>query len=266
MNNALLMNIIVFIKQVPETSSVHINPETNTLMRDGVASIMNPFDEFALEIALQLKEERGAEITAISMGPPQAKAVLREALARGADRAFLLSGVEFAGSDTWATSYALAQAVKRMCASPDLLLFGRQAIDGDTAQVGAGVSEFLNLPLVSNVLKIEINAQNFVVETVDDHGSAWIEGNLPVVLSVAKGEQALRFASLAGWLDYADDDAIKVLSAADIEADPALCGISGSPTKVNQIFTPPTRSGGVKIDASHDGELGATVILQEMAN
>ena len=145
------MHIVVCIKQVPDTTNVRINPKTNTLMREGVESIVNPFDEYALEEGLRLKDLVGAKVTVVSMGPPQATAVLREALARGADDAYLVSSRAFGGADTLATSYTIAQAIKKACGgkAPDLVLFGKQAIDGDTAQVGPGVSEFLGVPLVT---------------------------------------------------------------------------------------------------------------------
>ncbi len=139
------MHVVVCMKQVPDTTNVRINPETNTLMREGVESIINPFDEYALEEALKLKDTLGATVTVVSMGPPQATAVIREALARGADKGALVSSRAFGGADTLATSYTLSMAIRKLCGGqvPDLVLFGKQAIDVDTAQVGPGVSEFL---------------------------------------------------------------------------------------------------------------------------
>ena len=149
------MHIVVCIKQVPGTTKVQINPETNTLIRDGVEAIINPFDENALEAALVQKETSGAKVTVVCMGPPQADAALREALARGADDAVLLCDRAFAGSDTWATSYAIAQGIKAL-EKVDVVLCGKQAIDGDTAQVGPGVAEFLGWPVVTYVRKLEV--------------------------------------------------------------------------------------------------------------
>lgn len=160
------MHIIICLKQVPDTSDIRINPETNTLMREGVESILNPFDEFALEEGLRLKDLHGARVTVLSMGPPQAERVLREALARGADDAVLLTDPAFAGSDTWATSCTLACAIRKINPHPDLVLFGKQAIDGDTAQVGPGVAEFLNLPLVTFAISIKVEGDIFVAETM----------------------------------------------------------------------------------------------------
>jgi electron transfer flavoprotein beta subunit len=249
------MHVVVCVKQVPDTANVRINPETNTLMREGVESIVNPFDEYALEQGLMLKDSHGAKLTVISMGPPQATAVLREALARGADDAFLVSSRAFGGADTLATSYTLAQAVKKACGgkTPDLVLFGKQAIDGDTAQVGPGVSEFLGVPLVTYVRKIDVaysgGEAKFTVESVMDDGVATIEGKLPAVMTVLKESDAPRFAPLAGAMRAAKTD-ITVLDERDIEADPAYIGLKGSPTKVVTIFPPPIKGGGEKIVVS----------------
>ncbi len=178
------MHVVVCVKQVPDTTNVRINPKTNTLMREGVESIVNPFDEYALEQGLLLKDRHGARLTVISMGPPQATAVLREALARGADEAFLVSSRAFGGADTLATSYTLSQAIRKACGGvPDIVLFGKQAIDGDTAQVGPGVSEFLGVPLVTYVKELEVRSDGpsatYRVVTVMDEGTSTIEGRLP---------------------------------------------------------------------------------------
>ena len=149
------MHIVVCVKQVPNTTQVRINPETNTLVRDGVESIMNPFDENALEMALQLKEKHaGAKVTVLTMGPPQAAEVLKEAVGRGADDVMLLCDRAFAGSDTWATSYALSMAIRKMATPPDLVLFGKQAIDGDTAQGGPGLAVWRGMPGIAYARKI----------------------------------------------------------------------------------------------------------------
>ena len=266
------MRIVVCIKQVPDTTNVRINPKTNTLMREGVESIVNPFDEYALEEALRLKDSHGAHVTVITMGPPQATAVLREALARGADDAFLVSSRAFGGADTLATSYTLSQAIKKACGgkTPDLVLFGKQAIDGDTAQVGPGVSEFLGVPLVTYVKKITLSkgagetgvspmAVNFTVESLMDDGTAVIEGSLPAVMTVVKEASTPRFASLAGWMDAAKAP-VTVLDEKAVEANPLWIGLTGSPTKVVTIFPPPTKGGGEKVDARGDASAGARAI------
>ena len=242
------LRIVVCVKQVPDSTNVRINPKTNTLMREGVESIVNPFDEHALELALVLKDRCGAEVTVISMGPPQATAVLREALARGADRAFLVSSRAFGGADTLATSYTLSAAIRKACggASPDLVFFGKQAIDGDTAQVGPGVSEFLDLPLVTYVKSLEVTGSAYRVTTLVDDGEHEIEGALPAVMTVVKEAGAPRFAPLAGAMRAAKAE-IAVLDEKAIAADPIRIGLKGSPTKVVKIFPPPTRTGGRKI-------------------
>ena len=257
------MHIIVCIKQVPDTTAVRINPETNTLMREGVESILNPFDEFALEEALRLKDTHGARVSALTMGPPQAQAVLREALARGVDDAVLLTDTAFAGSDTWATSCTIACAIKKINPNPDLVLFGKQAIDGDTAQVGPGVSEFLGLPLVTFATAIKVNGEKFSVETMMDEGVDIIEGHLPVVATVAKGSSAPRFASLSGWLK-ASKAQITVWDAVDIAVDFSMTGLDGSPTRVVEIFAPPVREGGVRIDAREDAGVAVKMILERL--
>lgn len=249
------MHVVVCVKQVPDSTNVRINPKTNTLMREGVESIVNPFDEHALELALVLKDRCGAEVTVISMGPPQATAVLREALARGADRAFLVSSRAFGGADTLATSYTLAAAIRKACdgTAPDLVLFGKQAIDGDTAQVGPGVSEFLDLPLVTYVRALEVTAASgaYRATTLMDDGEHEIEGALPAVMTVVKEAGAPRFAPLAGAMRAAKAE-IEVLDEKAIAADPIRIGLKGSPTKVVKIFPPPTRTGGRKIEWNGD--------------
>ena len=256
------MQVVVCVKQVPDTTNVRINPETNTLMREGVESIVNPFDEYALEQGLLLKDRLGARLTVISMGPPQATAVLKEALARGADDAFLVSSRAFGGADTLATSYTLAQAIRKACGGvPDLVLFGKQAIDGDTAQVGPGVSEFLNVPLITYVKRLGVKEGGFSVECMMDDGVVTVEGKLPAVMTVLKEADAPRFAPLAGAI-RASKATITVLNEKDVAADPAKIGLRGSPTKVVTIFPPPVKGGGEKVVAS--GEAAAKAILDFM--
>jgi electron transfer flavoprotein beta subunit len=262
------MRVVVCLKQVPDTTNVRINPETNTLMREGVESIVNPFDEYALEEALRLKDRHGARVTVVSMGPPQATEVLREALARGADDAFLASSRAFGGADTLATSYTLAKAIEKACAGepPDLVLFGKQAIDGDTAQVGPGVSEFLDMALVTYVKTLEADPQKgtFRVTTVMDDGEHEIEGTFPAVMTVVKEASAPRFASLAGAMRAAATE-ITVLDEKAIGADPAWIGLKGSPTKVVTIFPPPVKSGGLRVDARGNPTAGVREIVSFLA-
>ena len=254
----MALRIVVCVKQVPDSTNVRINPKTNTLMREGVESIVNPFDEHALELALVLKDRCGAEVSVISMGPPQATAVLREALARGGDKAFLVSSRAFGGADTLATSYTLSQAIRTACGgvAPDLVLFGKQAIDGDTAQVGPGVSEFLDLPLVTYVKDLELTGSEYRAVTLMDDGEHEIAGALPAVMTVVKEAGAPRFAPLAGAMRAAKAE-IAVLDEKTIGADPSRIGFKGSPTHVVKIFAPPVREGGRKIRWT--GDAGALV-------
>lgn len=255
------MHIVVCVKQVPDTANVRINPETNTLMREGVESIVNPFDEYALELALQLKDSHGAKVTVLTMGPPQADIVLRESMARGADAGVLLSDRTFAGADTWATSYVIGQAIKKLKPEVDLVLFGKQAIDGDTAQVGPGVSEFLKMPLVTYAKSITIDDNRFTAETMMDDGVDVLEGPLPVVMTVVKEAAAPRFASLGGWME-AKHSKIPCWGVKQLRATPDLCGLKGSPTKVVKIFAPPVKSGGTKMDGRELPSAAVEAIIQ----
>jgi electron transfer flavoprotein beta subunit len=240
------VKIIVCIKQVPDTTTVRINPETNTLVREGVQSIVNPFDMYALEEALRLREKHGGTVTAITMGPAQAADALREAISLGADGAYLVSDRAFAGADTLATAYTLACAIRTVCgeAPADVILMGRQAIDGDTGQVGPGVAENLSLSHVTDIRKIEEIADGrIVVERLLEEGYARIATRLPVVLTVVKEINTPRLPSLKGKM-AARKMEIPVLKASDIGADPERLGLNGSPTWVMKIFTPPKPSGG----------------------
>ncbi|MDY0149718.1 MAG: electron transfer flavoprotein subunit beta/FixA family protein [Kiritimatiellia bacterium] len=239
------MHIVVCVKQVPNTTQVRIDPETHTLVRDGVESVMNPFDENALELALQLKEKHpGTQVTALTMGPPQAEAVLKEAVGRGADQVMLLCDQAFAGSDTWATSYALSRAISQMAPPPDLVLFGKQAIDGDTAQVGPGVADWLNLPCITYAYGIEIDGGMATVQRSFEDGYETLEVALPCALTVVKEANVPRMASLRGKM-AARKLTIEPTTAAAIGADPDKIGLAASPTRVMKIFSPPPKTGGV---------------------
>ncbi len=255
------MHVIVCIKQVPDSTNVRINPETNTLMREGVESILNPFDEYALEEGLRLRDA-GARLSVVSMGPPQAAAILREALARGADAAYLLSDRAFAGADTLATGYAISCAIRKIDPSPDLVLFGKQAIDGDTAQVGPGVAEMLGIPLLAYIRELSAGEDGSFTATVStDDGEETVEGKFPAVMTVLKEAHAPRFAPLAGAM-AARRAKVTVWSAADVGADPARCGLNGSPTKVVRIFPPPSKGGALRVDAREDADAAAAEILR----
>ena len=247
------MKIIVCIKQVPDTANVRINPETKTLMREGVASVLNPFDTYAIEEALRFKERfgAGASVTALTMGPPQADAVLREAISMGADEGVLLCDRTFAGSDTFATGYALAMAIKKL-GGAGIIIFGKQAADGDTAQVGPGVAAHLDLPQITYIRKIDsVSETEIVAQRMLEEGNETIKSSLPCVLTVVKELNVPRLPSLKGKM-AAKKAEIKTWTAADIGADPALCGLDGSPTKVVRIFTPPVKSDGEIISGEPD--------------
>jgi electron transfer flavoprotein beta subunit len=233
------MRIIVCVKQVPDTAEVRINPETNTLIRDGVPSIINPYDTHAIEAGLQLRERAGGTVTVVTMGPPQAETALREAISMGADEAVLLTDRAFAGSDTWATAYTLAKAIEHIGA--DVILCGKQAIDGDTAQVGPEIAEFLDIPHVSYIRKIDdVSDSRIVVQRLMDDGYDVIEASLPVLLTVVRELNVPRMPSLKGKM-AAKKAVIKKLSAVDIGAEESSLGLKGSPTQVRNIFAPEVR-------------------------
>ncbi len=237
------MHIIVCIKQVPETTEVRINPETNTLIREGVKSIINPFDMYAIEEAVRLKEKFGGKSTVITMGPPQAEAALREAVSLGMDEAILISDRAFAGSDTWATSYTLSAAIKKIGAF-DLIICGKQASDGDTAQVGPGISTHLDIPQVTYVKKIEeVKEKSMRVERMLEEGYEIIQTPLPCLLTVVKEINEPRLPSLKGML-RAKSARIITWGQKDLNLNPEQIGLCGSPTQVIKIFTPPHRLGG----------------------
>lgn len=240
------MEIIVCVKQVPDTNEVKIDPVTNTLIRQGVPSIVNPFDKYAVEAALQLKEQYGGRVTVLSMGPPQAKEALKECLAMGADEAILVSDRAFGGADTLATSYTLATAIRRI-GKYDLVLTGKQAIDGDTAQVGPEMAEHLLISQVTYVANIEVAGDTAKVEREQEEGIEIIEVKLPAMLSIIKSSNyEPRLANIKGTMK-ANRTAIPTWTAADLEADSQKIGLTGSPTKVMRIFTPPRRTQGLII-------------------
>jgi electron transfer flavoprotein beta subunit len=255
------VKVIVCIKQVPDTTNVRINPETNTLVREGVQSIINPFDVYALEEGVRIKEKHGGTVVVITMGPPQAAEALREAISLGADDAFLISDRAFAGADTLATAYALACGIRTL-GGADIVLMGRQAIDGDTGQVGPGVAENLGISHITDIRKIEEIAEGKItVERLLEEGYARLRTGLPVVLTVVKEINEPRLPSLKGKI-AAKKKEIVVLKAADIGADLERVGLNGSPTQVMKIFTPPKPSGGKKFT----GEPSRTVaqLLDEL--
>ena len=192
------MHIIVLVKQVPDTSEVKINRETNTLIRDGVPSIINPYDRYAIEEAIRLREKHGGKVTAVTMGPPQAAEALKEAVSLGVDDVVLLSDRAFAGADTWATSYALSQGIRKV-GNFDLVIAGKQAIDGDTAQVGPGIAATLDIPQITYVRKIdEIKDKTIKAERATEEGYEVVESSLPCLITVVKEINTPRLPSLKG--------------------------------------------------------------------
>ena len=246
------MEILVCVKQVPDTAEVKIDPVKHTVIRAGVPNIFNPFDQNALEAALQLKDNQGAKVTVLSMGPPQAKDVLREALAMGADDAFLLSDPKVGGSDTLATGYALSMAIKKLAADKgieqfDLILCGKQAIDGDTAQVGPQIASELGIAQLTYVAKLDVEGTTVKVKQQNEEGYYVTEAQFPVLATAVNELNDPRFPTIRGTMK-AKRREIPVLTAEDIALDVSRVGLKGSPTKVRKIFTPPQRSGGLVIN------------------
>ena len=252
------MKIIVCVKQVPDAKDVRLDPKTNTLSREGVQSIMNPYDRHALEEAVLLKEKFGGTVTAISMGPPQAEATLREAVSCGADEVALVSDRAFAGADTWATTYTLAKAIQKL-GGADLILCGKQAIDGDTAQVGPGLAERLGIPYITYVRKItEYDNGTLLMERMMDDGYDSLEVTLPALLTVVKEINEPRIPSLKGKMK-SKKITVPILTAGDIEADPDQLGLKGSTTQVVRVFSPELRGEKTMLTGSVDEQVDQLV-------
>lgn len=231
------MKIIVPIKQVPETAAVKMDEATGTMVREGVEAIINPLDLYGLELAIQLREKFGGEVTALSMGPPKAETALREAIAMGCDRGVLLSDKAFAGADTWATSYTLATAIGKL-GEFDLIICGERATDGDTGQVGPAIASFLGLPVATYISKFEERREGAVrVHRLVEDGYEVLDVRLPCVLTVVKEISSPRLPTLGGKIKARQSE-IPVWTAASIGADPAKLGLKGSPTRVVKIHKP----------------------------
>lgn len=258
------MNMIVCIKQVPDTNEVRINQETGTLIRDGVPSIINPDDKNAIEGALELKDQHGGHITVLCMGPPQAKDALKEALAMGADEAILLSDRAFAGSDTWATSTILAAAIEAI-GDYDIVFCGRQAIDGDTAQVGPETAEFLNLPQVTYTKDIKKNGDSLEVTRFTEYGDYVIRVKMPVLLTAVKEMNEPRLPSVRGIFKAYSTDEVKVWTAEDIKIDFTQIGLKGSPTNVFRSFVPVKEKNSQIIDGL-SGKEKASVLIDKLSD
>lgn len=259
-NNHFLMKIVVCIKQVPNTTEIKINPTTGTLIRDGVASIMNPDDKSGLEMALELKDKFGAHVTVITMGPQQADAILREAFAMGADRAILLTDRKFAGADTLATSNALAGALRKI--DFDLLITGRQAIDGDTAQVGPQIAEHLDLPQVTYLEHIQFDGiKTFTMRKATEEGYQLLEVESPCVVTVLSSANAPRYMNVRGIVEAYDRE-VEVWGAADIDVDESKLGLKGSPTRVHKAFSRGVKAPGEMYEVEAEEAVG--IIIQKL--
>lgn len=241
------MKIVVCVKQVPDTNEVRIDPVRGTLIREGVPSIMNPDDKNALEEALRFKDEFGAHVTVITMGPAQAENVLREAMAMGADEAVLLSDRAFSGADTWATSLTLAKAIEKL--GFDIVFAGRQAIDGDTAQVGPEIAEHLGLPQVTYVEKVEVNGDELKVRRALEDGYETIKVKLPCLLTTIKELNNPRYMNMYDLFTCFGKE-IKVMTANDLDVDKKELGLNGSPTRVKASFTKGAKTPGEKVELS----------------
>ena len=241
-NTAAPLRIVVCVKQVPATDNASIDPVTKRIVREGIKSILNPFDLYAVEEAVSLRERFGGEVIALSMGPEKAALSLREAIAIGADRAVLLSDRAFGGSDTWATSYALYRAVETI-GGVDLVICGKQAMDGDTAQIGPGIAAHLDWQQAAYVAEIrDCRERRLILARMNENGSDLCELTLPAVLTVVKGINVPRVPTLRGVL-AANAAPIPVWKPADINADPGKIGLEPSPTRVVKTQPPPPRGG-----------------------
>ena len=233
------MHIITLIKQVPDTTDVQLDPKTGSLIREGVESIINPDDSHALEAAITLKETQGGKVTVLSMGPPQAIDAISEAIAMGADGGILLTDKAFAGADTWATSATLGQAIKKI-GKYDLILCGRQAIDGDTAQIGPQVAGYLGVPQVTYVCEFEdVKKKSMVLKRRLENGYERVRCSLPALVTVIGELNTPRYPMVGGLIDACNTKSpIKVWNAADIGAQTSDVGLEGSLTHVIKTFAP----------------------------
>lgn len=241
------MKIIVPIKQVPETGDVKLDENTGVMIRDGVESVINPLDLYAIETALRLREQHGGEVVVLSMGPPAASTAIKEAIAMGCDRGMLLSDRQFAGADTLATAYVLSRAISQE-GGFDLVICGERATDGDTGQVGPGIGSFLGLPVATFVNRIEVDADRVRVDRLVEGGTEHLEITRPALLTVVKEIGEPRLPTLNGKRKARQVE-VTVMGPADVGADPAKTGLSGSPTRVVKIFRPRISRQGRKVGA-----------------
>lgn len=238
------MNIIVCIKQVPDTSEVRLDPVTGTLIREGVPSIINPDDKAGLEAALRIKDQHGAKVTVVTMGPLQADKALREAVAMGADEAYLISDKAFGGADTWATSSTLAAAVRKI-GHYDLIITGRQAIDGDTAQVGPQIAEHLKLPNISYAEDLKVEGDAVVVKRQYEQCYHILKVKMPCLITALTEMNEPRYMTPGRIFDAYRNTEVKMLARADLDVDDGNIGLKGSPTRVFKSFTKGVKGKGI---------------------
>lgn len=248
------MNIVVCIKQVPDTNEVKLDPVTGTLIRDGVPSIINPDDKAGLEAALRIKDQNGAKVTVVSMGPPQADTALREALAMGADEAILVTDRAFGGADTWATSSTIASAIENL--EYDLIITGRQAIDGDTAQVGPQIAEHLGLANISYAEDIKIDGDCVIVKRQYEDRHHMIKAKMPCLITALSELNEPRYMTPGGIFDAYREKDVKVWTRPDLKVDDSNIGLKGSPTRVKKSFTKAPKAAGtvVTLDPKESAE------------
>lgn len=255
------MKIVVCVKQVPDTTEIRLDPKTGTLIRDGVPSIINPDDKAGLEEALRLKDKFGAHVTVITMGPPQADLALRECIAMGVDRAILLTDRKFAGADTLATSHALAAAINEL--EYDLVIAGRQAIDGDTAQVGPQIAEFLDLPQISYAKEIEFDGVNTLkVKRVIEDGYYLLETTTPALITVLAEANKARYMHVGGIVEAFTRE-VEIWDTTKVSVDESKLGLKGSPTKVWKSFTKGAKQAG-KLHEVNDAKEAARLIVDKL--
>ncbi|WP_029007780.1 electron transfer flavoprotein subunit beta/FixA family protein [Azospirillum halopraeferens] len=252
------MHIVVCIKQVPDSTQIRIHPVTNTIMRQGVPAIINPYDLFSLEEALRIKDKTGARVTMLTMGPPMAEAALRKALSFGADQAVLLTDRKFAGSDTLATSYALSAAIRKLGEEEpvDMVFCGKQTVDGDTAQVGPGIATRLGLrqlTYISSVVDLDLAKREITVQRRSEGGVQVLKTALPVMITMLEGTNTIRFGTMDDLFRAARTE-IRVWSKDDCVEDETKVGLKGSPTVVSKVFVPKPRAEKAKFIEAEGGE------------
>lgn len=262
------MHIVVCMKQVPDSAQIRVHPVTNTIMRQGVPTIINPYDLFAIEEALRLRDKFGGEVTVLTMGPPSAEDSLRKVLSFGVDRAVLLTDRFFAGADTLATTYALATAIRKIGVEfgpPDIVFTGKQTIDGDTAQVGPGVAKrlgLIQLTYVSHINSVDVEKRTIEVERRAEGGVQKLQSRLPCLIAILEGVNDIRVGSLTDALKAARAKIVRWSAQEAGVEDIAKCGLRGSPTIVKKVFAPQPRA--QKAELIELGERPGEALMEEL--